>query len=260
MNESPGRCVVVGTGRAGGAFSRALAAAGWVVTLVSARPITANTASQEELAELAEQVARADIVLIAVSDTAIGTVAAALPGSSALYLHASGASGLDLLAPHQRVGSLHPLMSLPDAETGARRLLDHCTFAIDGDPLLRDIVESLGGQAVEVAPSQRAAYHAAATIAANHLAALCAQVERLAEEVGVPVAAYWSMMSNTLDNVAAGGAADALTGPAARADWVTIRAHLAALPSNDDRRLYRACCAAAARLAGHQVPADIDGP
>jgi len=100
VNESPGRCVVVGTGRAGGAFSRALAAAGWVVTSVPARPITANTASEQELTELAEQVAHADVVFIAVSDAAIGTVAAALPESSALYIHASGASGLDLLAPH----------------------------------------------------------------------------------------------------------------------------------------------------------------
>jgi predicted short-subunit dehydrogenase-like oxidoreductase (DUF2520 family) len=256
VNQPPRRCVIIGTGRAGGAFSRALAAAGWIVTSVPARPIAAQTVNE---AELAEQVALADVVLIAVSDAAIGTVAAALPTSSAVYVHVSGASGLDVLAPHQRVGSLHPLMSLPDAETGARRLLNDCTFAIDGDPLLRDVVESLGGRAVEVAPSQRARYHAAATIATNHLTALCAQVERLAEDVGVPVAAYWSMMSNTLDNVAVSGAANALTGPAARADWATIRAHLAALPSDDDRELYRACCAAAARLAGHQVPADIDG-
>jgi predicted short-subunit dehydrogenase-like oxidoreductase (DUF2520 family) len=66
-------------------------------------------------------------------------------------------------------------------------------------------------------------------------------------------------MSNTLDNVAASGAANALTGPAARADWATIRAHLAALPSDHDRQLYRACCAAAARLAGHEVPPDVAG-
>ncbi len=209
------------------------------------------------MTQLAEQLAGVDLVILAVADAAIEALAAVLPTSSAVYTHVSGASGLDVLAPHRRVGSLHPLTSLPDAATGARRLLNHCTFAIDGDPLLRDVVESLGGQAVEVAPSQRATYHAAATIAANHLTALCAQVERLAEDVGVPVAAYWSMMSNTLDNVAASGAASALTGPAARADWATIRAHLAALPSDDDRQLYRACCAAAARLAGHQVPSDI---
>ena len=257
MTEISGRCVVVGTGRAGGSFSRALETAGWVVTSVPSRPAAAGTS---DVAELAERIDDADIVIIAVADNAISAVAASLPVSSAVYVHVSGASGLDVLAPHERVGSLHPLMSLPDATTGARRLLDGCTFAIEGDPSLRDVVRSLGGRAVEVAASNRATYHAAATIASNHLTVLCSQVERLANEVGVPVDAYWTMMSATLDNVAASGAARALTGPAARADWVTVRTHLAALPSENDRQLYRACCVAAARLAGHQLPADIGRP
>ncbi len=260
MIDSGRRCVVVGTGRAGGAFSRALSAAGWSVTSVPARPIVAHTADLGERADLAEQIAVADLVIVAVADTAIEAVAAALPVSAAVFAHVSGASGLEVLASHRRVGSLHPLMSLPDAETGARRLLDHCTFAIDGDPMLHDVVESLGGLAVSLDPSQRAVYHAAATVAANHLTALCAQVEGLAGVVGVPVAAYWTLMSHTLDSVAQRGAAGALTGPAARADWATIRAHLDALPSDDDRQLYRACCSAAARLAGHRVPADIVAP
>ena len=92
-------------------------------------------------------------------------------------------------------------------------------------------------------------YHATATIAANHLTALCAQVESLATDVGVPVDAYWTLMSTTLDNVAAVGPAAALTGPAARGDWDTIRAHLAALPTDDDRALYLALCGRAAQLA-----------
>ncbi len=57
-------------------------------------------------------------------------------------------------------------------------------------------------------------------------------------------------MSTTLDNIAAVGPAAALTGPAARGDWDTIRAHLAALPTDDDRALYLALCERAADLAG----------
>jgi predicted short-subunit dehydrogenase-like oxidoreductase (DUF2520 family) len=250
----PGSCVIVGTGRAGGSFARALTGAGWVVTAVPARPILAGTS---DLVDLASHVATADVVIVAVADHAIAAVAAVLPTSNAVYAHVSGASDLDVLRPHRRVGSLHPLMSLPDADTGARRLRAHCTFAVAGDPLLRDVVRSLDGEAVEIAPAQRPLYHAAATIAANHLTALCAQVEGLAAEVGVPIDAYWSMMKNTLDNVAEHGAAAALTGPASRADWSTVRAHLAALPTDHDRQLYLACCRAAARMAGHELPADL---
>jgi predicted short-subunit dehydrogenase-like oxidoreductase (DUF2520 family) len=145
-------------------------------------------------------------------------------------------------------------MSLPDAATGSRRLLDACTFAVEGDPLMAEVVASLGGRAIDVPATSRALYHATASIAANHLTALCAQVESLAEQVGVPVDAYWTLMRTTLDNVADVGPAAALTGPAARADWETIRAHLAALPTDDDRDLYLALCERSAHLAGHDMP------
>jgi predicted short-subunit dehydrogenase-like oxidoreductase (DUF2520 family) len=53
------------------------------------------------------------------------------------------------------------------------------------------------------------------------------------------------------------GAAAALTGPAARGDWATLRRHLAALdPGEHDA--YRALAAAARRLvAADQLPSDL---
>lgn len=239
-------CVVIGSGRAGGSFHRALANAGWVTELVGARPLVAG-------AQL-DGIDTVDLVLLAVPDAAIADVAHVVPGTDAVIAHVSGACGLDVLAPHRRVGSIHPLMSLPDAVTGSGRLLDSCTFAVDGDPLMADVAASLGGRAIGVPASSRALYHATASIAANHLVALCAQVESLAAQIGVPVDAYWTLMRTTLENVADVGPAAALTGPAARADWNTIRAHLDALGTDDDRDLYRVLCERAAQLAGHAMP------
>jgi predicted short-subunit dehydrogenase-like oxidoreductase (DUF2520 family) len=89
-------------------------------------------------------------------------------------------------------------------------------------------------------------------VAANHLVALCAQVERLAARVGVPVDAYWDMMAATLDNVAAHGPGAALTGPAARGDRATLARHIAAIGPTEEA-LYRVLSNAAAELAG-QAP------
>lgn len=238
----PGTCVIVGAGRAGGSFHAALTVVGWRSELVPGR-----SAAHRHLADV-------DLVLLAVPDAAIAEVAAALPTADAVVAHVSGACDLDVLAPHDRVGSIHPLMSLPDPETGSRRLLDRCTFAVDGDPLMTELAAAFGGVPIEVPGPKRALYHATATIASNHLTALCAQVEALAAEVGVPVDAYWRLMSTTLDNIADIGPAAALTGPAARGDWDTIRTHLAAL-SDDDHRLYLALCARAAHLAGEEFDA-----
>lgn len=250
------RCIVVGRGRAGRSFQAALATVGWDVEIVAARQFVEHTNGDAVRTAHAESFGSADLIVLAVPDEAIAAVSAAIPATSGLVIHVSGATGLDVLGRHDRAGSIHPLMSLPDAEIGARRLVDHCTFAVDGDPFTRDVVASLGGRPVEVPAAQRALYHAAATVAANHLTALCAQVERLADAVGVPVDAYWTMMKATLDNVAADGAAGALTGPAARGDWATVRAHLAALPA-DERRLYRVLMAATATVAGNTLPADL---
>ena len=224
-----GTCVIVGSGRAGGSFRRALTEVGWTVV---------------------DDVGPAvDLVLLAVPDRVIADVAASMPPGDAVVAHVSGVCGLDVLRPHARTGSIHPLMSLPETETGSRRLLDECTFAVDGDPLMADVVRDLGGRSIVVPDSKRVLYHATATIAANHLTALCAQVETLAHEVGVPVDAYWTLMSTTLDNIASVGPASALTGPAARGDRATIDAHLDALPTDDDRRLYIALSERASRLA-----------
>ena len=73
-------------------------------------------------------------------------------------------------------------------------------------------------------------------------------------KAGLTADAYWTLMHTTLDNVAASGAEGALTGPAARGDWDTIRAHLDAMPTDHDCALYLALCSAAARLAGNELP------
>lgn len=194
-----------------------------------------------------------DLVVVAVPDGAIAGVARSVTPRSAVLVHLSGATTLAHLAPHARRASVHPLVSLPDAETGAERLLAGATFAVAGDPMANRVVTALGGTAIEVPDERRAVYHAAASVGANHLVALCAQVERLAAAAQVPVGAYWELMARTLDNVRAVGAAMALTGPAARGDTATLAAHLAAIDPGE-HRLYLALADAAATLAGRPPP------
>ncbi|HUQ40629.1 MAG TPA: DUF2520 domain-containing protein [Acidimicrobiales bacterium] len=198
-----------------------------------------------------------DLLVIATPDRAVASVAASVePVTTTVVAHLAGSLGLDVLAPHERRASLHPLVALPDAGTGAARLRAGAWFAVAGDPLVRTVVDDLGGHAIEVDDDQRAAHHAAATIASNHLVALLAQVERVAASAGLPLAAYLDLVRATVDNVAALGPVDALTGPVARGDWPTVERHLAAM-AEVERPTYAALATAAARLAGRAVPAGI---
>jgi len=98
-----------------------------------------------------------------------------------------------------------------------------------------------------VAPEARAAYHAAACIAANHTVALMAQVERVAASAGLPAAPFYELAAAAVANAGRTGAAAALTGPAMRGDETTLRRHLEALDP-DERDLYLALAGAAADL------------
>ncbi|MEM1334936.1 MAG: DUF2520 domain-containing protein [Actinomycetota bacterium] len=262
--------MIVGRGRAGSAFARALDRVGVDVDLVAGSPPSSESSgsldtprSSDSSGSLASArrvtVAAdgADVILLCVPDDAIADVAARVEPNGAVVAHCAGSRTLDVLAPHPRVGSLHPLASLPDAVRGAARLLDSCTFAVAGDPIVHRLVGELGGMPIDLADEHRATYHAAACVAANHLVVLAAQVERLADAVGVPFEAYLSMMRDVVDTVGAAGPSAALTGPAARGDTATIDRHLAALP-HDEREVYEVLATAATRLAATSQPQHDD--
>lgn len=228
------KITVVGAGRAGSSFARALGRAGHDVNLVH----------HDDLGALEG----ADLVLLTVPDDAIAEVASRLsPSASRVVAHVAGSRSLDVLAPHPRVASLHPLVTLPTAERGAQRLLG-ATYAVSGDELAYAVVASLEGRAIEVSDERRALYHATAAVAANHLVALMGHVERLASAAGLRLEDFLGLSAMALADVEAVGPEDALTGPASRGDMATIDAHLAAIPEGE-RATYVALAQAAFELA-----------
>jgi predicted short-subunit dehydrogenase-like oxidoreductase (DUF2520 family) len=227
-------------------MAAALSARGWEVVGFLGR--------RDDVSDAARGV---DVLLIATPDDAIATVAAAVrPCATTTVVHLSGSLGLDALAPHPVRAALHPLVPLPNEVVGVTRLLGGVTFAVAGAPAARTMVESLGGRLVEVADEDRAAYHAAACIAANHVVALLGQVERVAASAGLDLEAFLPLTRAAVDDVAALGPRRALTGPAVRGDWATLSRHLDALPA-EERAGYQAGAALATQLAQATVPAAV---
>jgi predicted short-subunit dehydrogenase-like oxidoreductase (DUF2520 family) len=200
-----------------------------------------------------------DLLVIATPDDEVARVAASVsPVASTAVIHLSGSLGLDVLDGHPRRGSLHPLMPLPTPGIGAERLRSGITFAVSGDPMVRALALALGGQAVEVDDHNRTSYHAAASVAANHLVALIGQVERIAATAGLPLDAFAGLMRAATDDALALGPRQALTGPAVRGDWDTVARHRAALASMAGHRTelagYDAMVGLARRLSTETVP------
>jgi len=251
---------LVGPGRAGTALTLGLVDAGHRVVAVAGRrpdaPSTLAVAARFGAAAVpVDDAARgAHVVVIATPDGAIEDVASALVASlepGALVLHVAGSRGVDALAPivasrgDVHVGALHPLQTIPFADTSLRG----AWAAVAGPPAVMQLAHELGMHPFVVAEEDRATYHAAAAIASNHLAALLGQVERLADLVGVPFRAFESLVRGAVDNCFDLGPGAALTGPVARGDVATVAAHLDAIPEIE-RRAYAALADAARRLAG----------
>lgn len=228
----------IGPGRAGLSLARALSDAGYHVLDIYGRDDDQRDAA-----------VGVDVLVIATPDDEVAAVAAGIrPDRRCVVLHLAASLGLDVLGPHARRASLHPLVPLPNPSVGARRLAGGISFAVAGDPVATELALALGGRPFSVDDADRAAYHAAACVAANHVVALLGQVERIAGSVGLDVEVFLDLTRAAIDDVARLGPAAALTGPAARGDWATLERHRRALP-DDERGGYNAGVALANRLA-----------
>jgi predicted short-subunit dehydrogenase-like oxidoreductase (DUF2520 family) len=201
------RCAVVGRGRLGTALAGALRQAGWAVD----GPLGRGAGGEG-----------ADVVLLCVPDAEIAAAAAAVsPGP--LLGHCSGARGLDALESHADRFGLHPLMTVTPA--GAH--FAGAGAAVAGStPRARAaataLAESLGMRPFAIADEDRAAYHAAASIASNFLVTLEAAAERLAATAGAERELLAPLVRATVENWVALGSERALTGPVARGDEDTV--------------------------------------
>lgn len=210
------RFTLIGPGRAGMSLHRALIDLGWTCPAVFGRDdVVANAASDVELC------------VIATPDSEIAKVAAAIEPADAIVMHLSGATPLSALGAH-RSAAMHPLLSLATPERGAEAL-GACFYAVAGESIAHELADALSGKWFPIADDDRALYHGAAAVAANHLVALLGQVERICEEVDVPFSAFMSLIQSSVDYTAALGAKAALTGPVARGDEATIEQHRLAL-------------------------------
>ena len=240
---APDRLAIVGAGRMGMALARALSAA--------AIDIEGPLARGESPSE------HADAVLLCVPDGQIEAAAAALPKHCAgrFVGHTSAATPLIALGRHEAF-SLHPLMTVtPDGATFAG-----ATAAIAGSTpralaVAQALATALGMRPVHVADADRAAYHAAASIASNFLVTLEGFAERLAQTAGLDREPLVALVQASVANWAALGAAAALTGPIARGDEATVARQRAAVAERlpDDLALFDALTDATRRLAAQNV-------
>lgn len=235
---------VVGAGRVGAVLGAALQLAGHEVVAVSAVSEASRTRAADLLPGVPvlpvdEVVRAADLVLLTVPDDALPEVVTGLAAvgafrRGALVAHTSGRHGLAVLEPAGGLPlALHPVLPFAGTTVDLHRL--HGTsFGVTAPEPLRPVAEALvvemGGEPVWLTEEQRPLWHAALAHGANHLTTLVASAADLLRTAGVenPGQVLAPLLGAALDGSLRAGDA-ALTGPVARGDAGTVRAHLEVL-------------------------------
>lgn len=194
---------------------------------------------------LADLVSGAEVLILAVSDDAILSVAKTVADSGVdlegkWVCHLSGSLSLDMLDSMMRRGalgfSLHPLQTVPEADHG-RKDLRYAAFVLEADEGLRDRLNDwltpCGNRTAWISSGKKGLYHLGACLASNYVMTLYRLAEEALIDSGVQEEiaskALLPLMESTLNNYRSIGALAGLTGPVSRGDGGTVKKHLDSL-------------------------------
>jgi len=237
------KVVIVGRGRVGSAFARALRG-----------KIPARVVASSAL----ERLGTPELVMLAVRDGAIAELGERLARRTwarTVFVHLAGAFGPEVLAPLRSrslgVAQAHPMLSFaskryPPRFEGASLLLRGDRVAVSR---MRRVASAVGLVPRLWPDVDAVLYHAAAALAANGMVALAQGAGELFEHAGAPKSKLAKVLAplfrSVADNVEKLGAYAALTGPIRRGDSATVERHLAAIRRSASglEALYRASAA-----------------
>jgi predicted short-subunit dehydrogenase-like oxidoreductase (DUF2520 family) len=266
----------IGAGRVGAVLTAALGRAGHHPVAIAAVSQASRRRADILVPEAAvlppdAVAARANLLLLCVPDDVLaelvnGLAAAEVVRPGTLVAHTSGAHGFRVLDPLLSAGALplalHPVMTFTGTDVDLQRLAGAC-FGVTAPDELRFAAEALviemGAEPVWIDEDLRPLYHAALATGANHIVTLVNQAADLLRAAGVeqPSRMLGPLLGAALDNALRHGDG-AMTGPVARGDAGTVRAHLDVLTDPPIRSAYVALSrlAAVRALAAGILSAD----
>ena len=200
-----------------------------------------NDTEDFELLSCEDLVRTSDIIFITVTDTAIPDVWECVSGmdlTGKIICHCSGSLSSEIFigADPDMVCSVHPMLAFNSRHTSIDAV-EQAFFTVEGGrSAINGVCEILSlckNKFRIIDAKDKAKYHAASCFASNFVVAVCDKAVRLLSECGFSEneaqEALTPLMRNNMENIINCGAAEAITGPAARRDFITIERHLDAL-------------------------------
>ena len=260
---------IIGAGKVGIALGHVLQNKGFAIVAVASR--------REESLELARNyipgrslytksvsdvVREADVIAVTTQDREIHAVAREIfrkveKLDRKLFFHTSGAHPATELSPLEQkgaiLGSLHPLQTFPDVNSGIVALPGTYIF-IEGDekaiPVLDLLASTIGFKAVRIESRNKLLYHLSAVFVCNLLTALMHTGEGIVNRISIDLMPFFPIIETTLRNIEKKGPLLSLTGPVVRGDAGTVASHLEAIKGMEPQEsVYRMLSLVALEMA-----------
>lgn len=178
-----------------------------------------------------------DAVLLAVHDKALAEVAAEMAPKSSpttLYVHAAGASALDVLTPlGANIGVMWPVQSFTRGESvewlGVPVVVETGTLSADCRRTFDTLATALSGHLVPADSQARQRLHLAAAIANNFTNALIAEAGALIADLGADHRLFLPSIQTIISRLWDHDPVHTQSGPARRGDARSLDVHRALL-------------------------------
>ncbi len=181
----------------------------------------------------------ADLIIIAVTDDAVGEVARSISDSyKGLVVHTSGAVPMKVIPSYLRRGVLYPLQSF---SYDKKVIWENVPFCIEAEHdedvnALGSLAERISRKVYLLSSAQRKSLHLAAVFANNFGNLMFEFAEELLAKAEIDRSILHPLILETANKVLMQPASEAQTGPARRGDLDTIRAHQELLGDNNALR------------------------
>ncbi|WP_299315015.1 DUF2520 domain-containing protein [uncultured Aquimarina sp.] len=184
---------------------------------------------------------KADLYILAISDDAIEKVSSALPFHNRLVVHTSGSAPIQAIDHKNSRGVFYPLQTF-----SAKKKIDfsELPFCIEADQkqdviTLKNLASIVSQKIYDVSSDQRSVLHVAAVFVNNFTNYMFSIGNEICKENNVPFEILLPLIQETAKKIIEIEPDIAQTGPAIRKDVKTIDRHLKILKDDSQRQLYK---------------------
>ena len=185
--------------------------------------------------------AEADLYILAISDDVITAVSSQLPFKDRLVVHTSGSVALTDLDDKNRKGVFYPLQTF-----SKDKLVDFKTIPIcletqnkSDYKIVEKVAKTISDTVISIDSNQRKALHVSAVFVNNFVNHLYQIGQEICEENHVPFEILKPLILETVQKIMVLSPKDAQTGPAKRNDITTIESHQLFLSNENHDTIYK---------------------